>query len=524
MLRPAPRDPAARARLGWLLLTLALLLPTLPLTQFTLSTLFNGDTWLSLARFAAGFLPPAHDGDFLKEVAKETATTLAVASAGLCLAMLLGAPLAFATSRALDDHQLTAIRPRRTVLAAQSLLRGLMVWLRGVPDIVWALLFVRAAGLGSLPAVLALGLAYGGMLGKVYAEILESQPRAPAQALAAAGASRWQRLCWALWPQALPELISYSVYRWECAIRASAVMGFVGAGGIGQLLDSSLKMLNGGEVGALLLVFLLLVGLSEGVSRWSRRALERDGGGRRLLLAGGALTAFSLCWLWPDWRANGFDWRGLPRFAMEFLPPDLSAPNLRPLGQGVVETLAMSALGTVLAALLAMPLALPAAGRLGAAAKRATRLLLNMLRGIPDLLWAALAVLALGLGPAAGVLALAMHTAGVLGRLFAETLENAPPQAEQALLNAGAGRIAAFCYGPLPMVASQWLAYTLYRWENNIRIATVLGIVGAGGLGQQLYLALSLFQQQAAAAVILAMVALSWGVEQLSRALRRRMG
>ncbi|WP_019103061.1 PhnE/PtxC family ABC transporter permease [Chromobacterium haemolyticum] len=147
-----------------------------------------------------------------------------------------------------------------------------------------------------------------------------------------------------------------------------------------------------------------------------------------------------------------------------------------------------------------------------------------MLRGIPDLLWAALAVLALGLGPAAGVLALAMHTAGVLGRLFAETLENAPPQAEQALLHAGAGRAAAFCYGPLPMVASQWLAYTLYRWENNIRIATVLGIVGAGGLGQQLYLALSLFQQQAAAAVILAMVALSWAVEQLSRALRRRLG
>ncbi|MBN3005103.1 phosphonate ABC transporter, permease protein PhnE [Chromobacterium alkanivorans] len=518
-----PRDPAARARLGWLLLTLALLLPTLPLTQFTLGTLLNGDTWLGLARFAAGFLPPAHDGDFLREVAKETATTLAVASAGLLLAMLLGAPLAFATSRALDDHQLTAARPSRAALAAQSLLRGLMVWLRGVPDIVWALLFVRAAGLGSLPAVLALGLAYGGMLGKVYAEILESQPRAPAQALAAAGASRWQRLCWALWPQALPELISYSVYRWECAIRASAVMGFVGAGGIGQLLDSSLKMLNGGEVATLLLVFLLLVGLSEGVSRWSRRALERDGGGR-LLLAGGALAAFSLLWLWPDWRANGFDWRGLPRFAMEFLPPDFSAAALRQLGQGVVETLAMSALGTVLAALLAMPLALPAAGRLGAAAKRATRLLLNALRGIPDLLWAALAVLALGLGPAAGVLALALHTAGVLGRLFAETLENAPPQAEQALLHAGAGRVAAFCYGPLPVVASQWLAYTLYRWENNIRIATVLGIVGAGGLGQQLYLALSLFQQQAAAAVILAMVALSWGVEQLSRALRRRMG
>jgi phosphonate transport system permease protein len=129
-----------------------------------------------------------------------------------------------------------------------------------------------------------------------------------------------------------------------------------------------------------------------------------------------------------------------------------------------------------------------------------------------------------GLGPAAGVLALALHTTGVLGRLFAETLENADPEPELALQQVGAGRLLAFAYGQLPTVCSQWLAYTLYRWENNIRSATVLGIVGAGGLGQQLYLALSLFQQHRAASLIIAMLLLSWAVEQLSRYCRQRMG
>jgi phosphonate transport system permease protein len=149
--------------------------------------------------------------------------------------------------------------------------------------------------------------------------------------------------------------------------------------------------------------------------------------------------------------------------------------------------------------------------------------LLNILRGIPDLLWASLAVLAVGLGPAAGVLALALHTTGVLGRLFAETLENVQPEPADALRALGAGRLGIFCYGVLPQVLVQWLAYALYRWENNIRIAAVLGIVGAGGLGQQLYLALSLFQQQSAATLIAVMLLLSWLVEQFSRTLRRRL-
>ncbi len=220
-----------------------------------------------------------------------------------------------------------------------------------------------------------------------------------------------------------------------------------------------------------------------------------------------------------------FDARGLGQmldYGRDFLSPDLSATHLAAVGRGALETLAMSAIGTLLAALLGLLFALPAAGRFGVPAQSLARLLLNALRAVPELVWGALMVLAAGLGPNAGTLALALHTGGVLGRLFAEALENTPAQPAEALRLAGSGRLAAFAYGTLPGVWPQLVAYTLYRWENNIRMASVLGFVGAGGLGQMLYFSLSLFQQAQAATVILAMLVLVLGVDSLSAWARQR--
>nr|WP_272887429.1 phosphonate ABC transporter, permease protein PhnE [Stutzerimonas stutzeri] len=209
-------------------------------------------------------------------------------------------------------------------------------------------------------------------------------------------------------------------------------------------------------------------------------------------------------------------------YASGFLNPDLSPNHLRAIAYGALETLAMSAIGTLLAALLGLLLALPAGGRFGLLAKGGSRLLLNGLRAVPELVWAALMVLAAGLGPNAGTLALALHTAGVLGRLFAEALENTPSAPSEALRLSGSGRICAFCYGTLPMLWPQLLAYTLYRWENNIRMASVLGFVGAGGLGQMLYMSLSLFQEAQASTVILAMLLMVLAVDALSSWARQR--
>ncbi|WP_339486038.1 phosphonate ABC transporter, permease protein PhnE [Pseudomonas sp. EL_65y_Pfl2_R95] len=212
----------------------------------------------------------------------------------------------------------------------------------------------------------------------------------------------------------------------------------------------------------------------------------------------------------------------MSNYATGFFSPDLSAPHLAAITKGSLETLAMSSIGTLLAALLGIVLALPAAGRFGWLAMSASRLLLNALRAIPELVWAALVVLAAGLGPNAGTLALALHTAGVLGRLFAEALENVNDEPARAIRLAGGGRAAAFCYGTLPEVWPQLVAYSLYRWENNIRMASVLGFVGAGGLGQMLYFHLSLFQEAQAASVILAMLVLVLAVDALSAWARQR--
>lgn len=209
-------------------------------------------------------------------------------------------------------------------------------------------------------------------------------------------------------------------------------------------------------------------------------------------------------------------------FVQRFFPPDLSADFLAKVGAAALETLAISLVSTLLAALAGALLAMPAAGRQGQAVRRVARFVLNLLRSVPELLWATLMVLAAGLGPFAGTLALALHTTGVLGRLFAEALENAPAAPATALAESGTPAVAAFLYGTLPLVAPQWLAYSLYRWEMNIRMAAILGFVGAGGLGGLLYYSLSLFHEAQASTVILAMLAMAIAVDGASAWLRRK--
>jgi phosphonate transport system permease protein len=216
--------------------------------------------------------------------------------------------------------------------------------------------------------------------------------------------------------------------------------------------------------------------------------------------------------------------RSMGRFAAEFVPPDTSPDFLRAVAVATWETLAMSALGTLLAAVAGLLLALPASRLHGddrALARAPTRLLLNVLRAVPELVWAGLLLIAAGLGPFAGTLALAAHTTGVLGRLFAESLENAPPGPGAALRVQGLGRLRVVLYATLPQVLPQLLSYTLYRWENNIRAAAVLGVVGAGGLGQLLAFHMGLFHMGKTATLLLAMLVLVALVDGLSHGARR---
>jgi phosphonate transport system permease protein len=269
---PPRRDPAWLGRLFWILAIAVLLWPLAVATEFRPWVLLEPDNLKITGQFIGSFWPLAHDAEFLAMVARETWRTVAMATAGVTLALGVAIPLTLMNTRVLSISALSGRMARGPFWVRQGI-RWLLIVLRSIPELVWALVFVRVVGLGPTAGVLAIALTYGGMLGKVYGEILESGDAHPTETLLRNGSSRLQAFAFGLLPANAAELTSYTVYRWECAIRSSVVLGFVGAGGLGQQLDNSMKMFEGGEVATMLLVFMALVALADRVSAWLRKAL-----------------------------------------------------------------------------------------------------------------------------------------------------------------------------------------------------------------------------------------------------------
>jgi phosphonate transport system permease protein len=260
------------SRLFWLVFALMLLWPLGVATEFRPWVLWEPENRKITAEFLRSFWPLVHDAEFMHMVVRETWRTVAMATAGVTLALVLAVPLSLMATRTLSQSALSG-RMDRLPTVVRWWVRGALIVLRSVPELIWALVLVRVVGLGPTAGVLAIALTYGGMLGKVYAEILEGGESHATQTLMRNGSGRLQAFAYALLPSHAAELTSYTVYRWECATRSSVVLGFVGAGGLGQQLDNSMKMFNGGEVATLLLVFIALVALADRISSWLRKAL-----------------------------------------------------------------------------------------------------------------------------------------------------------------------------------------------------------------------------------------------------------
>lgn len=267
------RDPDAPRRFVVTCIALGILWPMMQLAQFDIFALFEVSNLKVFTNFLIQFFPPNLQLSFLVLVFRATLETLAMATAGIALAMLMAIPLGLIITYSLSISRIGPASGHRVAKLGRYLARTLMLLLRGIPEIVWALLLVRVFGLGPIAGVLAIAITYSGMLAKVYSEILETENTLPAKALLMLGSGRINAFLYGLLPGASQELASYTIYRWECAVRASVVMGFVGAGGLGQLMDQSMKMLNGGEVSTILIMFLLLVLLADYISLIIRRQL-----------------------------------------------------------------------------------------------------------------------------------------------------------------------------------------------------------------------------------------------------------
>jgi phosphonate transport system permease protein len=314
----------------------------------------------------------------------------------------------------------------------------------------------------------------------------------------------------ALVPQALPGLVSYSLYSLECALRSAAVLGFVGAGGIGQELQLSMRLFEYRQVSTLLLALLVLMLASEAVSRLLRRATRsaREVGApstsawRRRLLTVGTLAAVILSLHGAELLGGADDGllRRMGRFAAQLFPPDLSPAFLASLRTPLLQTLAVAGAGTLLGVLLAAvlaPLASSrlmlrahgdpgrpgAAGILGWTLHAAVRSALAVLRGIPEMLWVLLCIVAVGFGPFAGALALGLHTAGVLGKLWAEALDEVPPGPLEVLEAAGATGAVRTLWGAWPQARTLVASYGIFRWEFNLRVSALVGFLGAAVSG-----------------------------------------
>lgn len=267
-------DPAWRGRVAFTIIALILFWPMLVASEFKPWILLDEQSLGATGNFLASFFPPAHSREFLALMLEATWQTIAIATAGLTLALLGAIPLTLLATESLSVSRLESGRMRPASAVTRQAARWLLVLLRSVPELVWALLFVRIVGLGPTAGVLAIALTYSGMLGKVYAEILESSEAHATESLLKNGSGRLAALFYGVLPASAAELVSYTTFRWECAIRGSVVMGFVGAGGLGQRMDESMKMLAGGEVSTMLMIFVLLVAGADLVSSFLRRRLS----------------------------------------------------------------------------------------------------------------------------------------------------------------------------------------------------------------------------------------------------------
>jgi phosphonate transport system permease protein len=494
----------------------------------------NVATLVDSAANAADFLARTVPLDVppLGELLALCGETLAIVVCATLLAVLLSVPVAVLAAGN------TSPGP-----AARYGARGLVVVARAVPDVVLAIVFFRLFGLGAAAGVLAMGLHSVGMVGKLYADAIEQVDEGPRTAVRAAGAGRLQELVAGVLPAVLPAFVATALHRFDINLRISVVLGFVGVGGIGFEIANALRRLDYPRGMALALVVLGLCVVVELVSGAVRRALLGGTGraqapppagrltppwtGRRVRAALYAATTVAVvvvsvpaAGLSPAQLVSGVS--ALPATLGLFWPPGTGG-ILPDLLAELAVTVQIALAATLLGAVLALPVGAMAARNVAPTPGVAAgfRAVIVVVRGIPELIIAIVFVVITGLGPVAGALALAIGAVGLLGKLVADSLEETDTRVQEAVRATGASRLQVFTAVTLPQAAPALVAHLLYQLDVNIRSATLLGIVGAGGIGFYLLNASRVMEFGVVTTVMLMVFATVMAVELLALWLRR---
>jgi phosphonate transport system permease protein len=520
--------------------------------------LVNVDGLSLLLRFFSASLHPDLSREMLQLTKEASLVTLAYAVCGTALSLALGLVGGLLGS----EVWWFAVMGNRAVRVPRLWLsiRALLAFPRAIHELIWGLFFVNLWGLDPLTAILAIAIPFGAIVAKVFSEILDDTPRQALQTLLNSGAPPFSAFFYSLLPQAFLNLLSYSFYRFECSLRSAAVLGIIGAGGLGYQILLSLQSLRYEQLWTFFYALFILNGLVDLCSAGLRRRLgcvsridlnssskrlrqissQRPKKGFSILLLSGLawLTAYCFWYVHPNfsylWSATS--WQRLGEIYQASQPPDW---NLLPQVAGLaLDTIAMSILAITIAALGGLMLAFPAAqnlflpgGLLNPDRGGANRLsLLGLLlaraglllaRAIPAPIWALVIVFVLFPGILPGAIALGLHNLGILGRLMAEVIENLDQRPLEALKAQGTPTTLVFFYGVLPLSLPRFLAYALYRWEVCVRETVIVGLVGAGGLGRLLMEQLSSFDYQGIVITLGCFLLLTFAVDWLSTMARR---
>lgn len=455
-----------------------------------------------------------------KRITALTAETIAIGFWGTLLGMIFSTVLGFLSAKNTSPN-----------VFIYNVSKGFVNLLRAVPDIIYALIFVTSIGIGAFAGVAALTLATAGLLSKFYAEAIESIDPKPVEAIEAAGGRGLSVIRHAVFPQVFPLFMGYNLYLLDHNIRAAMALGIVGAGGLGVELFTQMRSFNYQKVSAIIMIMIIIIVAIDRLSAYLRKAItegtlfSKESSLKDYVLTGimAFIAVISLYLIPVSLKEIAY---GLPRiwdFLTGMFPPDLSdMPRYLVL---MLETVAIGISGTFFAIILSIPLGLLSARNVAhiPLVSKVARETANFLRGIPDLVFALIFVAAVGLGPFAGVIAIALHTAGFLGKFYAEAIENIDPGPVEAIKATGAKFSQTIRHVVFPQVLPLFNSYNFYILDRNIRTSTVLGLVGAGGIGFELIMSMRVFEYQRTAALIFILLVTIMAADRLSSYLRRKV-
>jgi phosphonate ABC transporter permease subunit PhnE len=440
----------------------------------------------------------SQDGTIITFQAGKMVETIAIGLMATLFSTLLAFPLSF-----LAAHNITARLPGGRVI--YTVMRALFNVVRAVDTVVWGLIIIVWVGLGTFAGVIALTIHSVAALGKLYSEEIEHIDEGPVEALTASGANLLQIIRYAIIPQITPSFLSYTLLRWDINMRSATIIGFVAGGGIGFFVIETIRAGAYQLYATALWITAIVIILVDYISSRMRENILKDqpppAAGtprqrtfsrlRRAFYIVLGLAVFVYCWQVTEISPKDL-FAPAPTFLRllsDFLHLDLTPAVVASVTSQMLTTIFQALLATTLGALAALPFSFLAARNLAsdqsglAWAYNATRMLFNLLRSIEALLYVAIFVFWVGIGPFAGMLALAVTTFALIGKLFAEAIENIDPGPMEALTTTGANGLQTIGYAVVPQIVPAFVSYLIYQWDINVRMATIIGFAGGGGIG-----------------------------------------